>query len=37
MQRLWRDVHAAGSHIGLQFGPGAALYAGELLRRSNDG
>ncbi|MCF1595369.1 acyl-CoA dehydrogenase family protein [Streptomyces muensis] len=37
MQRLWRDVHAAASHIGLQFGPGATLYAGELLRRSNDG
>lgn len=27
LQRLWRDVHTAGSHTALQFGPAATAYA----------
>ncbi|MGW2651122.1 acyl-CoA dehydrogenase family protein [Streptomyces sp. NPDC001393] len=27
LQRLWRDIHTAGSHAALQFGPAAANYA----------
>ncbi|RKT19016.1 two-component flavin-dependent monooxygenase/oxygenase LndZ5 [Streptomyces sp. 1114.5] len=27
LQRLWRDIHTAGSHATLQFGPAAAGYA----------
>ncbi|MFF5037378.1 acyl-CoA dehydrogenase family protein [Nocardia salmonicida] len=27
LQRLWRDVHTAGSHAALQFGPVATAYA----------
>ncbi|MFF3419731.1 hydrolase [Streptomyces sp. NPDC002698] len=26
LQRLWRDIHTAGSHATLQFGPAAARY-----------
>lgn len=29
LQRLWRDVHAAASHVALQFHPAAVAYARE--------
>ncbi|MFE0171804.1 hydrolase [Streptomyces sp. NPDC059002] len=32
LQRLWRDVHTAGAHAALQFGPAAASYAREVLK-----
>ncbi|MEU7582066.1 hydrolase [Streptomyces sp. NPDC041068] len=32
LQRLWRDIHTAGAHMALQFGPAAAQYAREFLR-----
>ena len=31
IQRFWRDVNAASSHIVLQFEPAASAYAGQLL------
>lgn len=31
LQRAWRDAHAAGSHVALQFDSGAAAYVDELL------
>ncbi|WP_199442833.1 acyl-CoA dehydrogenase family protein [Umezawaea beigongshangensis] len=31
IQRFWRDVNAASSHVVLQFEPAAAAYAGQLL------
>ncbi|GAA3394574.1 acyl-CoA dehydrogenase family protein [Streptomyces roseoviridis] len=31
MQRIWRDVHAAGSHAALQFEPAALAYTQGLL------
>ncbi|OIJ88627.1 hypothetical protein BIV25_36270 [Streptomyces sp. MUSC 14] len=34
LQRLWRDIHTAGSHAALQFGPAAAGYARSELTRA---
>lgn len=31
MQRIWRDVHAAGSHAALQFEPAAFAFTQRLL------
>ncbi|MGW7548593.1 acyl-CoA dehydrogenase family protein [Streptomyces sp. NPDC054770] len=31
MQRIWRDVHAAGSHAALQFEPAALAYTQRLI------
>lgn len=31
LQRLWRDIHTAGAHAALQFGPAAATYARQNL------
>jgi alkylation response protein AidB-like acyl-CoA dehydrogenase len=31
IQRAWRDVHTASSHVVLQFEPAAAAYAGQFL------
>ncbi|WP_308194482.1 hydrolase [Micromonospora cabrerizensis] len=33
LQRAWRDVNAAASHVVLQFEPAAAAYAAQTLRR----
>ncbi|MCM2414290.1 acyl-CoA dehydrogenase family protein [Streptomyces sp. RKAG290] len=30
LQRFWRDVNAASSHVGLQFEPAASAYAAQL-------
>ncbi|WP_329182101.1 hydrolase (plasmid) [Streptomyces decoyicus] len=32
LQRLWRDLHTAGAHAALRFGPAAAGYAREVLK-----
>jgi two-component flavin-dependent monooxygenase len=36
LQRFWRDIHAAASHIALQFEAPASAFAGPLLRRRTD-
>ncbi|MFD7845083.1 hydrolase [Nocardia sp. NPDC059764] len=33
LQRLWRDIHTAGGHAALQFGPAAVGYSRENLER----
>ncbi|MET7602502.1 acyl-CoA dehydrogenase family protein [Streptomyces avermitilis] len=33
LQRFWRDVNAASSHVGLQFEPAAHAYAAQLAQR----
>ncbi|MET8100401.1 acyl-CoA dehydrogenase family protein [Streptomyces sp. NPDC005236] len=35
LQRLWRDIHTAGSHATLQFGPAAAQYTRTELMHTN--
>ncbi|WLQ40109.1 hydrolase [Streptomyces laculatispora] len=36
LQRFWRDVNAAATHIGLQFEPAAIAYATALAARASD-